>query len=189
MMCWLLTGSDIVVLKEWMDKLTDQDSKVKLSDEQKIEFLKIAENAKGSSKYMPEIRQKLATLYHKTGQYEKAVDYLNILYETAQTTESKKAILPDLLDACLKGANKERLAELVKICLVEGDLDSNSIVVKLITNYFDKPPIGADTNEVLKQLIAIKVSQNRPQWNRQIKSWTDLLGKAQEANKQNRQSS
>ena len=50
----IFTGSDIVVLKEWMDKLTDQDSKVKLSGEQKIEFLKIAENAKGSSKYMPE---------------------------------------------------------------------------------------------------------------------------------------
>ena len=132
---------------------------------------------------MPEIREKLAGLYHKTGQYEKAEGYLSILYEMAQTPEAKKAILPNLLDACLKGAKPERTAELVKSCLKEGDLDPNSIVVQSIDNYFSKPPLGADPNEVLKVLVAIKVPQGRPQWNQKLKSWTDLLGKAKEPDK------
>ena len=185
----IFTGSDTGVLKEWMDKLAVQNSKIKLSDEQKIDFLEIAENAKGNSEYMPEIRQKLAGLYHKTGQYEQAEGYLSILYEMAQTPEGKKAILPNLLDSCLKGAKPERTAELVKNCLTQGDLDPNSIVVQSIDNYLNKPPVGADPNEVLKVLMAIKVPQGRPQWNQQLESWTDLLGKAEEPAKPNQQSS
>ena len=185
----IFTGSDTGVLKEWMDKLTVQSSKIKLSDEQKIDFLEIAENAKGNSDYMPEIRKKLAGLYFKTGQYEQAEGYLSILYEMAQTPEDKTAILPNLLDACLKGAKPERTAELVKSCLTQGDLDPNSIVVRSIDNYLSKPPVGADPNEVLKVLIAIKVPKGRPQWNQQLKSWTDLLGKAKEPDKPNQQSS
>ena len=185
----IFTGSDTGVLKEWMDKLILQSSKIKLSDEQKIDFLKIAENAKGNSEYMPEIRKKLAGLYYKTAQYEQAADYLGILYEMAQTPEGKKAILPNLLDACLRGAKPERAAELVKSYLTEGDLDPNSIVVQTIDNYFRKPPVGVDPNEVLKVLITIKVPQGRPQWKQQLKSWTDLLGKAKEPDKPNQQSS
>ena len=179
----IFTGSDTGVLKEWMDKLTAQSGKIKLSDEQKIDFLEIAENAKGNGEYMPEIRKKLAGLYYKTGQYEQAEGYYSILYEIAQTPEGKKAILPNFLDACLKGAKTERIAELVKSCLAEGDLDPNSIVVKTIDSYFSKPPVGADPNEVLKVLIAIKVPQGRPQWKQQLKGWIDLPGKAKETDK------
>jgi len=179
----IFTGSDTGVLKEWMDILTVQSSKIKLSDEQKIDFLEIAENAKGNGEYMPEIRKKLAGLYYKTGQYEQAEGYYSILYEIAQTPEGKKAILPNFLDACLKGAKTERIAELVKSCLAEGDLDPNSIVVKTIDSYFSKPPVGADPNEVLKVLIAIKVPQGRPQWKQQLKGWIDLPGKAKETDK------
>jgi hypothetical protein len=175
--------SNIGVLKEWMGKLTAQSSKYQLSDEQKINFLEIAKDAKGNSEHMPEIRQKLAGLYYKTGQYEQAADYLGILYEMAQTPEDKKAILPNLLDACLKGSKLERTTELVNSCLAEGDLDPNSIVVQTINNYFSAPPAGVDPNKVLKVLIAVKVPQGRPQWNQQVKSWTDLLGKAKEPEK------
>jgi hypothetical protein len=179
----IFNGSDVGVLKEWMDKLILQSGKIKLSDEQKIDFLKIAENAKGNSEYMPEIRKRLAGLYYKTAQYEQATGYLGILYDMAQAPEGKKAILPNLLDACLRGAKQERTAELVKNCLTEGDLDPNSIVVQTIDNYFSKPPVGADPNEVLKILVAIKVPQGRPQWNQQLKRWTELLGKAKEPDK------
>jgi HEAT repeat protein len=181
----IFNGSDAVVLKEWMEKLTGQGSKIKLSDEQKIDFLKIAEkeNAKGNSAYMPEIRRKLAGLYYKTGQYEQAADYFGIQYEAAQTPDDKKAILPNLLDACLKGSKLERIPELVGSCLKEGDLDPNSVVVQTINNFFNAPPAGADPNKVLKILVAIKIPQSRPQWSQQIKSWTDLLGKAKEPEK------
>jgi hypothetical protein len=181
----IFAGSDIVILKEWMDKLTGPGSQIKLSDEQKIDFLKIAEkeNAKGNSTYMPEIRRKLAALYYKTDQYEQAADYLDILYETTQTPDGKKAILPNLLDACLKSSRLERTAELVKSGLTEGDLDPNSVVVQTINNYFNTPPAGVDPNKVLQILIAVTVPQGRPQWNQQLKSWADLLGKAKEPEK------
>jgi tetratricopeptide (TPR) repeat protein len=181
----IFNGSDADVLKEWMDKLIIEGSKIKLSDEQKIDFLKMAEkeNAKGNSTYMPEIRQKLAGLYYKTGQYEQAADYLGILYDMAQTQDDKKAVLPNLLDACLKGSKLERTAELVQSCLTEGDLDPNSIVVQTINNYFNAPPVGVDPNKVLKVLIAVKVPQGRPQWNQQLKNWTVFLDKAEEPEK------
>jgi hypothetical protein len=101
----------------------------------------------------------------------------------AQTPEGKKAILPNLLDACLRGSKLERTTELVKNCLTEGDLDPNSIVVQTINNYFSSPPAGVDPNKVLQVLIAAKVPQGRPQWNQQLKSWTELMGKAKETEK------
>jgi hypothetical protein len=181
----IFSGSDADLLKEWMDKLTAQGSKIKLSDEQKIDFLKIVEkeSTKSNSTYMPEIRRKLAGLYYKTGRYEQAADYLDVLYETAQTLESKRVVLPNLLDACLKGSKLERAAQLVESCLKEGDLDPNNVVVQTISNYFNAPPAGVDPKKVLQVLVAIKVPQGRPQWNQQVKSWTDHLGKAKEPEK------
>ena len=176
-------NSDASILKEWIGKLTEQSSKFKLSDGQKIDFLEIAKNAKGNNEFMPEIRQKLAALYYKTSQYEQAADYFGILYDMDQTAEGKKAVLPSLLDACLKGSKLERTAELVKSCLTEGDLDPNSVVVQTINNFFSAPPAGIDPNKVLQILIAIKVPQGRPQWDQQLKSWTGLLGKAKEPEK------
>ena len=183
----IFNGSDAGVLKEWVDKLIVEGSKIKLSDEQKIDFLKIAEkeNAKGNSSYMPEIRQKLAGLYYKTGQYEQAADYLGNLYDMSKAQEDKKAVLPNLLDACLKGSKLERTAELLKSFLTEGDLDPNSVVVQTINNFFSAPPAGVDPNKVLQILIAIEVPQDRPQWSQQIKSWTELMSKAKEPEKTN----
>ncbi len=183
----IFNGSDAGVLKEWVDKLIVEGSKIRLSDEQKIDFLKIAEkeNAKGNSSYMPEIRQKLAGLYYKIGQYEQAADYLGILYDMSKAQEDKKAVLPNLLDASLKGSKLERTAELLKSCLTEGDLDPNSVVVQTINNFFSAPPAGVDPNKVLQILITIEVPQDRPQWSQQIKSWTELMSKAKEPEKTN----
>jgi hypothetical protein len=185
----IFNGSDAGVLNEWLDKLTLPGSKVKLSNEQKIDFLKIAEAAKGSGENKQEIHKRLAELYYEAAQFDQAADYFSILYEIARTQEAKEAILPKLLDACLKGPKLERAAELVRNYLKQGDLDPNSIVVKLINNYFSNPPAGADPNEVLKVLVAIKTPQDRPKWEQQLKKWTNYLGKAKEADKPNQQSS
>jgi HEAT repeat protein len=185
----IFNGSDASVLKEWMDKLTLPSGKVKLTSGQKIDFLKIAEAAKGNSENKPEIRRKLAELYYETAQFEQAADYLGNLYEIAQTPEAKEAILPKLLDACLRGSKLERAAELVKNYLMQGDLDPNSIVVLSINSYFNNPPVGSNPNDVLKVLVAIKTPQDRPKWRQQLKNWTNYLGKAKEADKPSQQSS
>jgi HEAT repeat protein len=185
----IFNGSDAGVLKEWIDKLTLPSSKVKLTNEQKIDFLKIAEAAKGNSENKPEIRRKLAELYYETAQFEQAADYFGILYEIAQTPESKEAILSKLLDSCFKGSKLERVAELVRNYLTQEDLDPNSIIVQSINNYFINPPVGPEPNEVLKVLVAIKTPQNRPKWQQQLEIWTQYLGKAKEPDKPNQQSS
>jgi hypothetical protein len=172
-----------------MNKLTLPSSKVKLTNAQKIDFLKIAEAAKGNSENKPEIRKKLAELYYETAQFEQAADYLGILYEIAQTPEAKEAILPKLLDTCLRGSKLEHAAELVRSQLTQADLDPNSIIVQSINNYFNNPPVGSDPNGVLKILVAIKTPKDRPKWQQQLKNWTNYLGKAKEADKPNQQSS
>jgi hypothetical protein len=184
----IFNGSDAGVLKEWMGKLILQNSKIKLTNEQKIDFLKIAESAKGNIDNKPEIRKKLADLYYETGQFEQAADYLNIGYEAAQKPQDKQEILPKLLDACLKGSKLERATELIRLCLTQGDLDPNSTVAQSINNYFSKPPVGSSPNEFLQVLVAMKIPQGRPKWQQQLKNWTDYLGKAEEADKPNQQS-
>jgi hypothetical protein len=185
----IFNGSDAGVLKEWMGRLILQNSKIKLTNEQKIDFLKIAEAAKGNIDNKPEINKKLAALYYETGQFEQAADYLNIVYGAAQKPEDKQEILPKLLDACLKGSKLARATELIRLCLTQGDLDPNSTVAQSINNYFSKPPVGSNPNEFLQVLVAIKVPQGRPKWQQQLKSWTSNLGKAEEADKPGQQNS
>jgi hypothetical protein len=131
----------------------------------------------------------LADLYYDTGQFEQAADYLNTVYEAAQKPEDKQEILPKLLDACLKGSKLARATELIRLCLAKGDLDPNSTVAQSINSYFSKPPVGSNPNEFLQVLVAIKIPQGRPKWQQQLKNWKDYLGKAEEADKSNQQSS
>jgi HEAT repeat protein len=185
----IFSVSDVDLLNMWMDKLISPSSKVKLSNGQKIDFLKIAENAESNSEKKRDIQKKLAELYYETDQFDQAAEYLGILYEIASTPEAKETILPKLLDACLRGAKLESAVGLVKNYLNQGDLDPGNIVVKSINNYFSNPPAGTDPNEVLKELVAIKAPQGRPKWEQQLKNWTNYLGKAKEAEKANQQSS
>jgi HEAT repeat protein len=185
----IFSGADVDLLNTWMDKLIAPGSKVKLSNGQKIDFLKIAENAESNSEKKRDIQKKLAELYYETAQFDQAAEYLGILYEIASTPEAKETILPKLLDACLRGAKLERAVGLVRNYLVQGDLDPASIIVQSISNYFTNPPAGTDPNEVLKELVAIKAPQGRPKWEQQLKNWTNFLGKAKEAEKANQQSS
>jgi hypothetical protein len=185
----IFSGADVDLLNTWMDKLITPGSKVKLSNGQKIDFLKIAENAESNSEKKRDIQEKLAELYYETAQFDQAAEYLGLLYEIASTPEAKETILPKLLDSCLRGAKLERAAGLVKNYLVQEDLDPTCIIVKSINNYFANPPAGTDPNEVLKELVAIKAPQDRPKWEQQLKNWTNFLGKAKEAEKSNQQSS
>ncbi|MCH8118770.1 MAG: hypothetical protein IIC00_03450 [Planctomycetes bacterium] len=183
----IFNGSDSGILNEWMDKFTSQNSKSKLSDEQqKIAFLKIAEvKATGENKtnMLKSVREKLAELYKRIGQFERAAEYLDRLYKAARTAKEREAILPNLLDAYLKGSKAERAAELVRKCLEKEDLGPDSAVLDPINNYLSKPPTGADPNAVLKALSGVKLSVSRPKWQEWLKNWTDRLGKSKGAEK------
>jgi HEAT repeat protein len=182
----IFNGSDSGILNEWMDKFTSQNSKSNLSDQQKIAFLKIAETkATGENKanMLKDVRGKLAELYKRIGQFERAAEYFDRLYKAAQTDKERETIIPTLLDAYLRGSKVELAAELVGQCLVKEDLDSDNVILGSIENYLSEPPAGADPNAVLKALSGIKLPGARPKWQEWLKNWTGLLIKSKEAEK------
>ena len=176
----IFDSSDSGILNEWMDKFTSQSSKIKLSEQQKIAFLKKAEaKAQGENRteMLKDVREKLAELYKRIGQFERSVEYLDRLYKAAGTTEEREAILPNLLDAYLRSSKLDLAAELVRTCLAKEDLNPENAVLGSINSYLIKPPPGADPNGVLKALSGVKLSGARPKWQEWLKNWTERLGK------------
>ena len=177
--------SDAAILNEWVVKFNLQSTKARLSDEQKIPFLEIAERkAVGENKMemLEVIRTELAELYKKAGQFEQAAKYLGMLYGSAGTDEEKEAILPNLLDAYLRWPNIERAAKLVENCLLKADLEPNNPILLSIDDYFNEPPVGADPNTVLEALAKIKPPEVRPKWQKQVHRWAERLRRVQEPN-------
>ena len=169
-----LKETDTAVWKEWVGRLSSQNDK--FSNEQRIAFLKIAE-AKASSETKLEVRKKLGDLYYTTGQFEQAADYFDMLYKASQDPKDKEAVLPKLLDASLKGLQRERIVGLVGNHLSEEDLDPNSVIIQLLNGYLGKPPLEANQKAVLKALEEIKVPQNRPKWLQWLNGWSTSLSK------------
>ena len=178
--------SEAAILSEWIGRFDSPNTKGKLSEEQKVSVLEIAEvKAEGENKIemRDAVRKKLANFYRKAGEFERAAEYLGMLREVAQTEEEKEWILANLLDVYLKWPNVTAAARLVDNCLLEKDLDPNSVIVHSIDNYLMAPPAGADPNAVLEALTKIESPADRPKWREQLKDWTDRLGRAEESDK------
>jgi HEAT repeat protein len=170
--------SDAGVLNEWITKFDLPSTKAKLSVEQLISFLEIAEGKairENKLQMLKDIREKLAGLYKKTGAFEQAAKYFGILQVDAKNEEERDKILAELLDAYLRWPNVEAATKLVDNCLLEKDLDPNHVIVLAIDDYLSKPPAGVDPNEVLKALTTIKASRKRPKWLMQVKLWISRL--------------
>ena len=180
------SSSDAAVLNEWIGKFDSTNAQSKLSDEQKLSLLEIAEGkaeSENNLKMLEGIRKKLAELYKRSGKFRQAADYFGRLYKMAETGEEKERILPDLLDAYLRWPNVEGAVRLVDNCLLVQDLEPNSPVVLSIDSYFTHPPVGADPNVVLAALTKINIPGARPMWQKQLKYWIDRLSWIENRNK------
>lgn len=177
----IFNGADTDVLSVWIDKLITQSSKTRLSDEQKISFLEIAERkavGENRPKVLKDVRQRLARLYVGLNQFERAADYLGRLNEAAQTHEQKEAILSDLLNVYLRWPKVELAAKLVENYLLEKDLEPESFIISSIENSLSHPQAGVDPNVVLSGLLGqVKVNENRPMWEEQKNKWIERVGK------------
>ncbi|MHC4105525.1 MAG: HEAT repeat domain-containing protein, partial [Planctomycetota bacterium] len=179
----IFDGSDSVTLSEWMGILTAQDSKIKLSSEQKIAFLKKAEaKANGDKKIHESVIEKLAELYYTTGQFERAAEYLDRQYKAASTAAGKDAILRKLLDASLRGSKVDLAVKLVEERLVKEDLGPENVVIKSIDTFMNKPS-GAEPNVVLRALRGVKFSGARPKWQQWLNRWASRLGESKDGEK------
>ncbi len=179
----IFNGSDTSVLSEWIDKLFSKNSQIKLSDEQKIAFLEIADRKIGENKpeVLKNIREMLANLYIEMGQFEQAANYLGRLREATQTEEEKEAILSKLVKVYLRWSKIDLAVNLVENCLLQKDLDLDNKVVRSIDAYLSAPDEGgADPNTVLDALNKIKgdALQAKPEWRKQMKRWKELISKA-----------
>lgn len=180
--------SDTAVLSRWMAEFDSQSARARLSDEQRITFLEMTEgkaSGENEPKMLKDVRERLAQLYSKRGEFQRAAEYLGMLRKVARTDEEKEAILARLLDVYLKWPNVEAAAQLVHNCLLEKDLDPNNVIIISIDDYLAGPPAGADPNVMLEALAEIKVNtaEPRPKWAEQLKCWNDRFGRAKEPGK------
>ena len=173
----IFDGLEAATLNEWVTKLTAQDSKAKLSDNQKITFLKKAEaKANGDPKMLESVIGKLGGLYYATSQFEQAADYLNRQYTSATTTaEIKNTILPKLLEASLRGSKIALTTKLVEECLVREDLGPEHAIRVTIDNFMNKPS-GVEPGVVLQALKRVKFPASRPNWQQWLNNWASRLG-------------
>ena len=174
-------GADAAVLSDWVGTFVAENGGIQASDSQRITFLEIAERkaiAENKPTMLKNVREKLAQLYTKTAQFDRAADYLGRLYESAVTLDAKKAILPDLLYAYLRLPKVDLAAKLVENCLLRQDLDPNDAVARSLDDYLAKPPAGADPNVLLDALTKIKAPEARPLWRDRLREWITRFGKA-----------
>lgn len=178
----IFRGSDAAVLAKWIDRFDSADTTAGLSDEQKVSFLEIAERkavGEGKTDLIKKVREKLAFLFKKRGEFERAAEYWGMIREVATTPEEKEAILTELLEVYLRWPNVEATTSLVRNCLLEKDLGPDNAIVLSIDNYFAKPPATTDPNAILKALVSINVYLDRPMWREQIEQWNKRFGQKQ----------
>jgi HEAT repeat protein len=174
-------GSEADLLDKWMSRFDSEGTGGRLSDEQLVSYLKIAERKIDGEKQpamLKNIRKRLAGFYSNSGKFEEAADYLGKLYEAARTAEEKRPIVAELLGVYLRWSKIERAAQLVNNRLLEGDLEPNSSIAASIDNYIGNPPAGADPNSVLEAFFAkVKTTEGRPNWTGQVKRWTERFNR------------
>lgn len=170
-------------LDEWARKLEAQNGSGKLSDEQMIAFLEIAELkavGENKTKMLYDVRGKLAAVCSKTAEYERAAEYLGMLHEAAETAEQKKAILAQLLDVYLKWPNIELAGPLIANYLAAGDLEPGDAIAAAIEKYFANPPSVIEGTALLEALGKIEVAGDKPVWKTMVESWQKRFGKTDE---------
>jgi HEAT repeat protein len=177
-------GADI--LDKWVERFSSQDMDSKLSDEQKISFLEIAErkaNGEKKGEMLKNVRGQLAQLYSKSGRFEQAAKCLGLLREAAESPDEKEVILADLLGIYLRWSKVETAAQLVNNSLLEKDLGPDNVIVLSIEKYLAELPATADPNVLLEALVKIKTVEDRPMWAEQVRRWTERFVQSKEADK------
>ncbi len=176
---------EIDVLDKWVGRFSSQDMKGRLSDEQMVSLLEMAERKASGEKrpqMLKDVRNGLSELYVKGGKYEAAAKCLGLLWEAAESPEEKEAILGRLLDVYLRWPNLEAAKGLVANRLLEADLDPNGVIVRSIENYLTTQAGGTDPNAVIKTLMQIETAMARPMWAEQMNRWSQRLGQSSEPN-------
>jgi len=182
----LLKRVDLAVLADWIGRFDPAGGGSRLSDERRLAVLKIAEqrfSEAGMAEMLRNVRERLAESYGVSGNFSQAAEYWGVLFSSAATAEEKQAIVPNLLDAHLRGANVVMAAHVVNNCLLQKDLDPNGPIVGVIDCFLQEPPEGVDPNAVLEELLdqTEEPAEPRPRWQQVRSRWSERLGRARRA--------
>ncbi|MFA5239621.1 MAG: hypothetical protein WC476_07960 [Phycisphaerae bacterium] len=185
-MLTIFKSIDANSLDKWVERFSSQDMEAKLSDEQKLSFLEIAErkaNGENKVEMLKNVRGKLAQLYSKTGRFEQAAKYLGLLREGAVNPAEKEAVLAQLLDVYLRWPKVEAITQLVNNSLLEKDLGPDNAIALSVDKYLSELPETAEPNVVLAALAKTKTA-GKPMWAEQVQRWTKRFGhQPKDANK------
>ncbi len=180
-MLMVFKRSPAVILEKWLVQFgTSNNVNGKLSDDQKVSFLEMAEQkaiSENISGMVAGVRQQLADVYRRSGNYEQAARYLGFLYESVKVQSEKDQILPDLLAVYLRWPNVDRAAGLIdNSFLLRGDLGSQSSVVVTIDRYLATEGAEAEHGKiVLLVLSRVKSGKDKSEWQDQVKRWSDQI--------------
>jgi len=172
------SGAD--TLNRWIERLTAEASKVKLSNEQTIAFLKIAESKAEKEKkaqMLKQVRERLAVVYLRMAQFDKAAECWQKLQASAKTQQEKDAALTRRLDIYLTWPRPDLAAGLLAEALEQNDLDGAGALLKALDEHLAKPKNGLDPRDVVEKLEAIKPPKERPKWSQWLKEQRSRLTK------------
>jgi HEAT repeat protein len=178
----IFKGSDADTVNDWVEKLTAENNR-KLTDQQKIAFL-VAAVEKADSENKPQmlkdLRVRLAALYRKTDQYEKAEEYLDKLRSMATTPKQKTEAVADLLGLYFAWPKTDLAAKLLAVALETEDLDADGVLLKRLDGHLTEPANRVDPKAVVAQLAAIKTPRKREKWVKWLKGWQTRLSKSEQ---------
>lgn len=177
----IFKGSDAGIVNGWVEKLT-AESNAKLTDQQKIGFLATAvEKAESEDKpqMLKDVRVRLAALYRKAQEYEKAEECLKKLQSTA-TPEQKTEVVDDLLCLYFAWPKTNLAVTLLAVTLAEKDLDADGVLLKTLDKHLTGPTKGVDPKVVVAQLAKIKTPEDRKKWKTWLDGWQARLKKSEQ---------
>jgi len=170
----IFNRSESALLSQWIARFDSPASRSKLSDEQMLSLLEIAENkaaGENNTEMLEGLRERLAGLYKKTGDFEQSAKYLGILLEGTQQGGQRDKILAELLDVYLSSGNLESAGSLIANRLLEKKLRSDDPVLARIDKYLEtcKPAMAGN---LLGELAKIELPQPvQSFWRQRLVAW------------------
>ena len=168
------------ILEKWMVQFNTSNGNSKLSDDQKVSFLEMAEqksDSENNSRMLNDVRQQFAEHYRQSSNYEQAARYLGLVHASVKDQGEKDRILPDLLDVYLRWPNVERAAGLIDNSLLRGDLGPESAVLVTIERFLNTEGAEVEHGKIVGEVLSlVKSGEGKSEWQDQVKRWADRIG-------------
>ncbi len=191
-MLGIFRQSSSELAQKWLDRFIEADYRSRLSDEQMIDFLDIAQRRAVSAEddsLIMRTREKLSELYAEKGEYDKAVEHVVLLREATDDEQRKTALLNQQIELNLRAGNAEAVKNLIANQLLENDLGGNDKIIQILEGYFDDAE-SEQAMQVLAALENIDISDyDRPEWDEHIDRWSAIWADSQTGDEQTSENS